>query len=232
MPIHPIMATEAAMCRSNTFVIAVLCAVAFGVSSCGLFEQQPATVPEYLAWLGDQDNGVSQTVSANGVHIRVTYLPPEYMAYREMSSRDAVLPTTKDSLLAMYEHSRAFLFEFAPDTSKGKGDVLYKDVYTYGDYTTRVKTMNFSLGEYVVLESNGKKCQPAFSFFENSYSLDNRRKAVVLFTPSKGDAPLSNDAAIVFYDEIFQTGIHRFSFEQSDMQRIPSFPFAALAQNL
>lgn len=210
----------------------VLCAVILSASSCSIWDRQPTTVQEYLAWLGDQDNGVSQTINANGVLIRVTYLPPEYMTYREMMSSDVVLPTMKDSLLAMYQHSKAFLFEFAPDTSRGKGDVLYKDVYTYGDYVRRVKTMNFSLGEYVVLENNGHKCQPSFSFFENSYSLDNRRKAVVLFTPDKGDKALGSDVSLVFYDEIFQTGIHRFSFEQRDVQRIPSFPFASLAQSL
>lgn len=213
------------MRHSKTLIVAVLVIAAAGIAAFTALDTQPSTVQEYLAWLGNKENGVSQTINANGVITRVTYLPPEYMAYREMSSGNT---TPKDSLLAMYRHSRAFLFEFMPDTTKGEGDVLYKDVYSYGDYADRVRKVNFSMGEYVVLESKGKKYEPTFSFFENSYSLDDRRKAVVVFTPEKGGEPLDNDIALVFYDEIFQTGIHRFSFEQGDVQRIPSFPFAAL----
>lgn len=215
------------MRRSSVVALVLVCAVAVAVGAAyAVRDSQPTTVQEYLAWLGNKEHGVSQIVNANGVVTRVTYLPPEYMAYREMSS-GSTLP--KDSLVAIYQHSRAFLFEFAPDTTKGKGDVLYKDVYSYSDYSERVKTVNFSLGDYVTLESNGKKYKPAFSFFENSYSLDNRRKAVVLFTPEKGGEALGNDISLVLYDEIFQTGIHRFFFGQSDVQRVPAFPFAVLA---
>lgn len=196
--------------------------------SCTLFDSNPTTVPEYMAWLGDESNGMNKMTNTHGVITKVTYLPPEYLVYQEMKNRETNATNVRDSLLVMYSHSRAFLFEFAPDSTKGDGDILYKGLSSFNEYVERVKTMNFSLDEYVVLESRGRKYKPSFSFFENSYSLDNRRKAVVIFTPGKGEQPFGEELGVVFYDEIFQTGIHRFLFDENHVKSIPAFPFASL----
>lgn len=224
MPI-PLATMERVMFRNK---LLLLLFIMMALNSCTLFESNPATVSEYMAWLGDESNGMNKTTNTHGVITKVTYLPPEYLVYQEMQNRGTDAVAVRDSLLAMYSHSRAFLFEFSPDSAKGEGDVFYKGLSTYSEYVERVKTMNFSLNEYVVLESGEHKYKPSFSFFENSYSLDNRRKAVVIFTPGKGEQPFANDVGVVFYDEIFQTGIHRFFFDEKDVKRVPAFPFASL----
>jgi hypothetical protein len=207
-------------------VLPFLWLVALLAGGCSLFDGKPDTPQEYIAWMGEQSHGLRQTITVHGLIITLTYLPSEYLVYREMENGSTI---GRDSLLAMYKHSRAFMVEFAPDSTKGNGDILYKDIESFGDYVERVHTMNFSLDEYMILECGGTRYKPTFSFFENSYSLDPRRKAIVMFTPAKSDKPLvgAESMNMVFYDEIFHTGIHRFSFEKSALQNIPMFPFTS-----
>ena len=201
------------MYRSNSFVLLPVLAALMLTTGCSVFESKPDNVQEYLAWLGESENGLTHSITSHGLVIKVTHLPAEYMAYREMHNNNNTSASYRDSLLAMYRYTRAFMIEFAPDKTKGSGDIMYKDVYSHAEYAERVHTMNFSLDEYLVLENAGATHKPSLSFFENTYSLATGRRALVVFAAdSEQQLSAGEGMSIVFYDEIYHTGIHRFSF--------------------
>ncbi len=190
-------------------------------------------VNDYLAWVNHPDNQVIRQRSARGIRISVKYLAPEFLAYREMRNRDRFERSFCDSLLAMYEHSLAFLMTFEPERSMAKGDVVYKDVQGYDDYAARMKKMNFGMEQLLELRLGAQTLTPRLALLENVYSLKDSRNVLLLFTPAEGAAFLRETSKLdlCFFDEIFDTGIHHFVFSKNDINALPDFPFQSLALN-
>ncbi len=197
------------------------------VCACSQGPERVETRADYVRWLSNVDNGCIRDVKSNGLHISVAYLPAELLALREMTARDDFSDSLRRELVANYAQSIALQMEIGPDTSRGKGDIMYKDLGGYDDYAARLKTLNFRLEEYVKLRAGERQLRPALALMENIYSLRDSRRFLLLFTPPADEEALAlhDDLDLLFYDEVFRSGVHSFAFRRDDLQGIPDLPF-------
>lgn len=194
---------------------------------CGLTACRPGPKTEaaFYAWLHDPDNGLVQTRQIGDLHISVKYLPAELLAYRELKggapSRQA------DSLRNRYRRSHAFLLTLKPvgydSGGDPGGDVMYRGVGNYAAYKKRVMDLNFNLDRYVRLRDGKKELKPLLHTLENTYGATEGRSLYLVFeNAAAGGSALD----FVFSDEILGTGISHFRFRKSDLENVPSLPYA------
>lgn len=91
----------------------------------------------------------------------------------------------------------------------------------------RALTMNFDMNEYVSIKTPTQEYRPVLTSMENTYSLKGQRNIYMVFTDDTAEAELMKapELDFVFNDEIFQTGVNHFVFNQDDLQSMPIIKF-------
>lgn len=181
---------------------------------------------EVYGWINDPDHGMVKSRTVEGISVTVKYLPAQFLALKETKEERAGRHTY-DSLLRVYENSHTFLLSIASKEDAGQNDPMYKDLGDYSDYKRRALTMNFDMNEYVSIKTSTQEFRPVLTSMENTYSLKGQRNIYMVFTDDTVEKELMKDQALdlVFNDEIFQTGINHFVFDQAELQSMPSIDF-------
>lgn len=193
------------------------------LSSCK--NNEPIIFIDLLKWINNNENGLIKESSVDGLKITMKYLPPQYLAYREMSSNENINNCIYDSLLNVYKWSHSFLMIVGPDEEKGeKFDVMFLNTSGKDDFTQRVYDMNFNIKDLINLKTAQRKYKPAITSLENVYSLNKSRTLYIVFTPEKENDDLlkAEKLDFIYNDEIFNTGIHHFVFNKKDIENTPN----------
>jgi len=194
--------------------------------TCCTTTQQSMTIEEYLHWVNDEDNGFVKKKYVNGMEIKVKYLSPHYLAYREFTKDALLTASDKDSLINLYKSSLNFVLTLGPDERKGKGqDIAYRDVSNYLEYKTRVKALNFDIEKSVMLNTDGTEFLPVLSAMENIYSLDTKKNIVLAFVPDVGNENQfyhSEKVGFVYEDQLFGLGVNNFVFNRAELDNNPN----------
>lgn len=172
----------------------------------------PAAFMHYLA---DPANGLVRQKTVGGFNIRVKYLPPAYLAYQEFYG--GLNQSPLDSLVERYRSSETFLLTITPEDI-GKLEIARLHVSNYQEFNQRVLNLNFHIKEQLWLENGKHRISAAQTEFERNYGLDQSGNILIVFAFEKDD---SSDWVVIWNDEFFQTGLHRFLFKQTDIQKIP-----------
>jgi hypothetical protein len=184
-------------------------------------------IEEYLKWLNNPKNGLVLTKIVNGFQLTVKYLPPDYLAYRELSEAKDFTVATKDSILSMYAHNMSFLLKIAPDEKRHRGDIMFWNTESYREYKERVHTMNFAMSEYIALKTDLGTYKPVLSTLENVHGLTPGRNILLVFADEQNPEDLRKARFydFIYTDEIFDTGINHFVFSKEALQKIPQLIF-------
>jgi hypothetical protein len=181
-------------------------------------------VPEYLNWINDTGNGLVVYKSINDIQIKALYLSPEYRLYLEGNKGKGISAQTRDSLLLNFKNQIAFLVKIAPSKSNG-GDIMLKNILNYPEYKSRMENMNFHFQEFFELKAGKSAIKPLAYSFENTYGLTTYRNAILVFSKNQfADlTELTNYKwlDLIYYDEIFKTGISHFVFDTEVINDIP-----------
>lgn len=177
-------------------------------------------------WINDPDHGMVKTKTVEGIKITVKYLPAEFLALKEAREGHADRQTY-DSLLKVYTASHTFLLSIASTEKGGEQDPMYQDLENYSEYKERALTMNFDMNEYVSIKTSTQEFRPVLTSMENTYSLKGQRNIYMVFTDETAETELMKDDELdfVFNDEIFQTGVNHFIFNQNDLRSMPVINF-------
>jgi hypothetical protein len=212
--------------RTGLRNIFFLVGMAVSFLGCG---KRIETLKEFNTFLSMPENGFKVTKSVNGVLITVIYMPPEYVALKEMESSGKIAQRSYDSLLRQNSASLSFIMILGPDESKNnKDDIMYKDLKDFKEYITRTMDLNFELENKVELITENNSFHPVLSSLENTYGLTKDRKINFVFTPSKEKHELENvkHFDFVYTDEMFDIGILHFEFDNSDLKnKLPEIKF-------
>lgn len=178
---------------------------------------------EYVEYLSDPDNGLVKERFVNGLKLRVKYLPPDYMAYQELSKDNGWTREAHDSLRSYYAECFNVVLSIGPDDETATGDIMMAGVRSYEDYANNVYDMNFSMERFISLKADSREYKPVLSTLENVYGLQQHRNIVLAFVDNHRGEDLrrSETLDVVFRDELFRTGINHFVFLQSDVQSVP-----------
>lgn len=176
---------------------------------------------DYMKYIANPDNGLTKTQTTSGLKISVKYLPIDYLAYTELkNSQEVKTKEEKELLKKAYENSLTFMLTFAPDEGK-TFDVTKVGVANYEEFAERIENMNFNFSNYIKLETEKEEFQPELTQMESTYGLEKKRNIVLVFNRKN----IQDDTKIVYKDEIFGTGTHRFLFKKEDLTSIPQFVF-------
>ena len=200
------------------FLFSFYILVVIGGSSCN---STIKNYGKYMAYIAEPANGVTKEKATSGLKIRVKYLPVDYLAYSEFkNSKDIKTEEQKQALKKTYENSLTFMLTFAPDEGK-KFDVTRVDVSDYEEFATRIEDMNFNFSNYIKLETEGEEIRPELSQMESTYGLEKKRNIILVFNKNE----IKDNIRIIYKDEIFGTGTHKFLFQQDDLLAVPQFVF-------
>ncbi len=214
---------------------AVLICLLLAFAAC---ERVPHSLPlaDYLVWLADEENKLVRERHSGGMRLRVKYLPPDYLAWRELQGRDA-WDADFEALSAYHRRSISFLFSIDPAEARqpagvGSPKVPARDAMSYGlrsfeDYAERVMKLNFGLADQWELRTEKGSFRPVLTGMENSYELGPRRSCILVFAPPDSIRPLraARDYDLVFKDETLATGISHFRFRREDFESLPQLQF-------
>ncbi|MGB0522467.1 MAG: hypothetical protein ACPGJS_05880 [Flammeovirgaceae bacterium] len=180
---------------------------------------------DFQQWLSQEENGLIQQKKSNNLALTAKYLPPQYLALRDLSAFEHPSKAVYDSLLETYTHSLTFLLTISPNkTKQAAGDIMYRGIKDYLAYKERVSQLNFGIKKYIRLHTKNKTFKPVLAAFDNTYSLVEHRSVYLVFTEDELESGFldGEELDLVFNDEIFQTGINHFKFKREDILNIPS----------
>ncbi len=180
---------------------------------------------DYLKWLEDTSNGLVIQKEINGFHLKMKYLPTEWLAYQDYKQLKRIGATSrKQDLINLYDSSYVFLFTISNDQDK---DIMYYKVQTIEDLKTNVLDMNFNLQDYIWISINGQEIFPTLLHMEGTSEIKNSKTFYIVFSNSQDTSDLFNISAIdiVFKDVFFNTGITHYKFQKDNLNEIPKIGF-------
>ncbi len=188
----------------------LLIVVTIGFSHCK--PSYPQDIKSYRQYLSDPDHGFIKIRKAGPFIFTLKYLPASYLA---MSETEYMTHPDFDSLLNYYSPNLHFLFTIAPNPEKAAGDVTYSSIETFDAYDSRQQMLNFRLKDYWSLQTPSGTLNPVLTQYENTHGLTEYRNIHLVFSPSETNITLRDDLpwTITFRDEIWGTGINRWSWE-------------------
>ena len=216
----------------KAIVISLLCAGALLLSGCMPSIKSEA---ELYSWLANPENGLVKNRNVAGVALSARYLPPAYLAFRELKSASPQERIAQgDSVLNTYRGSYTFLLRLGPDDAAGEQfNIQELGVENLEEYRDQTYTLNFDLAPDFSLRTGKGALQPVSASMENIYGLSNSRTIYLVFSPAtQQEAQILAEASeldLVYTDRLFDTGIHHFTFESEAVYNIPSFEFRNLS---
>ncbi len=198
--------------------IYILIFIASLLSSCSSgFKDEAA----FYKWFNNDENGFIKIKVIGDKKISVKYLPPQFLAYKELKNKKGTSKDVKDSLENYYSKSRTFLLKIEPADVKKGGDIQYEDVASFGDYVERTKTLNFDMEGFITLKTDKQELAPVLVNMENTYSVEKGRNFLIVFTEKDKTSDLENSEEFDFIldGELFKTGISHFVFKKKEINQ-------------
>lgn len=180
---------------------------------------------DYLLYLNNPDNGLIKERQANDIVLKLKYLPIDYLVHQDLKKDGIVETEIRDSLEEVYGNSLTFLLNISPKSGKqGRNDnsVMFKGIDGIESYKNRAIQMNFSMSEFLSLRNKNGEIAPVLCNMENTYDVSTSRSIYVVFSKEMVDRELKKeDWEFVYEDQLFETGIHVFSFDKDDIAQAP-----------
>ena len=205
---------------SNKFKIVLLIVVSLFVGACNTSIDN---FSDYMKFLANTENGLVKKKSANGIAIKVKFLPLDYLAYKEFINDTSL---NLEAIKKTYENSLTFMMTIGPDEDKAF-DITKVGVSSYEEFALRIEEMNFWMKDYVTIKIGEKEIKAELAQMESTYGLEKDRKIVFVFQnkDAAGNNLLVDDVTFTYKDEIFYTGINNFKFNIDDINALPEFKF-------
>lgn len=177
---------------------------------------------DFFNWLNNKKNGFVKETSANRFLLTMKYLPPEYLAFNEISKSDDNNKSFND-YLEEFKNSRTFLLIISPEDIGV--DVSKYGIFNMDEYKQRIHDLNFNIKERIYIQTdNGKKYHPNLTTMENLYEVSNKKRIYLVFAENQA---ISNSKTldVVFIDDFLDTGINHFLFKKDKIDNIPQIKF-------
>lgn len=177
----------------------------------------------FFEWLNDPQNGLVKSKKVDGMEITVKYLPPEYLALKELRGKYEADKAKK--LKVQYEKSLTFLLTFKP-TDKNEVDIMFRGIRDKQGYDQRLMSLSFEMEKYISLKIKQTSYPPLLSTLEQTYGTTKHRSVYLVFGGENLDIIKKDNLwDIVFEDNIFETGIHHFQFNRDNLLNLPELSF-------
>ncbi len=157
-----------------------------------------------------QDYMVSKIVS--GFEVKMEYLPKHLFQ--------------QDTAQHLKNQDLNFVLTIAPvkDYNDEYKATMFEKITKFEEYKDRVYNLNFEMDKLVEMSLDGGSIAYAPVLFntENTYGLTKEIKINIVFAPQKSvqEFTVAKELDLVFTDEIFETGISHFVFDNHKINNI------------
>ncbi len=201
----------------NASVI-ILPFLVFSISQCSF--DRSVSIEELNQYLSAPTHGITKEKETNLLRFQCKYMPVDLLAYQEVKRTQA---TNTDSIKVLYSSSHTFILNLEPKKENLSGSVMNLGVSNRHEYKQRSIEMNFRMGERFQLRIGDRTLSPSVVEMVNTYDLTKDRDLYIVF-PDQENTPkeFTEDLELIYYDDLYETGIHHFRFKKDDLNQIPS----------
>jgi hypothetical protein len=177
---------------------------------------------EYIEWVRKTENGLSQERTINDLDFKVSFIPWELHALKELDEKCSQVMVDK----SVNEIKDMFYFTLKISSNKLPVELLRIDNPSTEEYNGRIEYYSFKMQNDIklVLEKDTIDC--SLFHFERTYNASPEATFNLGFLlPDK----MKNKKQMIYPDmtmsvdeNIFNTGIVNVTFKKSDLNKIPS----------
>jgi hypothetical protein len=200
----------------NILYLILIFIVIFFLSSC----HSPRTEKQLSAYIADEDHGLNQQKTVNGVDIRVTYRPQDFLVKQELDAA----PVKSDSLITALRANYNKQLYFVLSLSKNNKEVLTSVAGDRVVFSEMVNRLAFGIGEYVTLTTSNRDTLQLLDFvYPRMFGMSNSTDILLAFKKEK----LNNAEwlKLSIADIGLQTGNISFTFKTRDINKTPNLKF-------
>ncbi|UII30385.1 hypothetical protein LVD17_19015 [Fulvivirga ulvae] len=200
--------------------ILFICFLVFLCTSCWKSSDKPMDWGDYQTWLEDNEKSLKKEKEVNGLEITLAYLPSELLTYQHLQTDGAAFSQQDyDSIYSKYRCGLTFdLVLQAPKNDPNYSNLIYYNISSQEEYTSRVYYLNFQASDILTLEVNDQLYIPVLTQFTGYQELGNELRIRMVFSPDVyhcGDWKIDwRELQVVFKDPFWDVGTNRFSFDK------------------
>ena len=204
----------------HLLVFALLSFLIWGCTTADYLQKE-----ELHEYLGDEANGLSQSIDNGTVNLRLTYCPSDLMIWREVEDRPDV--EAFEQVSGSYND---YLY-FTMQLTAGGRDALYGTSVDQADFNEKLQTLSFRLQQYINLTTSQRDTIPlADAHFTRTFGKSSSNDVLLVFSREKtADADW---IAINSQEFGFRTGRRSFRFSLEKINNTPKLaelrPFYAI----
>ena len=173
------------------------------------------TVPELKAYLTDEKNGLTKTISKEGVTVEVTYRPTDLVWANELvKTKDKEL---QNEIQKTYDSLIYFVFNF----SRNGSEIENRYVSDPAKFTNVINYLSYDIDQDLYIVVGKDTTQALDVVFSRSFGGANATNLMAVF----GGTDLTNtnkDLKVLFNDTMFGLGSNQFEFKINDIKNTPS----------
>lgn len=180
----------------------------------------------YISYLVDPKNGLIKEKNVGGICYTIRYMPSHLLAFNQAGAVGMLSSVSRDSLVRQYEQSLTFVIHVGP--AQGEDfDVMRLGVRSYAEFAERMERFAFKAQDWVSIETPAGTTSPVIARMENVNAFERGRNFVVVFASEKGTTNdlRRQDLVLCYDDQLFNTGVNKFTFKASDMEAVPVLRF-------
>lgn len=190
------------------------------ISSIGLVFMISCSTPEYLPkeelqqFIQDESNGLSKSVKAGDVTMKLNYRPNDFLVWQEVSDEEDTTEIRKS-----FNRYNDYIY-FVLQLSAGEKDALYGTSANQMDFNDRLQTLSFRMNQYVNLTTSELDTIPvADAYYTRMFGLSKSNDILFVFNKEK----LDQDQWISFNSKNFgfKTGRKSFRFDYNKIKKAP-----------
>lgn len=196
----------------------VLIIVIFIILSGCLGPNRP-TVKTIEEWVNNPANGLIKHRTVWGIEIEAKLQPKEYLAYKEANSISEYSSYIND-----YDTCLTFILTLKNNATQD--NIAYYNVFDMQSFIERVHMLSFNFDENVYLSIDDKEFYPTLYTYENVSEIEPVISFNLVFSPDSGSVKSflnSDNFDLVFTDDVFQTGVHKFGFKRKNLENFSEF---------
>lgn len=177
--------------------------------------------PQYLdkealrAYLLDESNGLSSEVKVGAINAKVTYRPTELLALQSVGQK----AVNKEEMRRHQQRFDEYVYFILSLEAMGK-DALYGTSQNQQDFSNKLQTLSFRMGNYVQLTTAlGDTIPVADYIYQRNFGMEGSSSLMFAFNREKA----LEQPWVSFDLEEFGLGIgnRRFRFETKDILNAP-----------
>jgi hypothetical protein len=179
---------------------------------------------DFRTYLDDPDNGLKKKKSVGDMHVSLTFLPCELLAFQEMDKMTSSHTIELfDSLKQTYENQLTFKLSFSAGDEENDQNVINAGIQSYVDYSDRIKQLSFGIENDIKLVVDSAIYYPVLTKLEDTYELKKEKDIIVVFSPKENpdEFKTTSNFKLSYFDREFGMGLLKFKFSNKDIRNLP-----------